>query len=267
MLLSDATQCRAILDAHAYSVFYCNKNLSNANAVTRDQNLMFGDSLLYHLQNFVTSPCVLFQHIDQITRKRSHQEGSILDLIISKDKEHITNIEYGAHLGKSDHLALKVTVNELIYPVELEPRSKFQYHKGDYQGIRNQLGRVSWSSLFEGKGINECWSIFKAKILELQDEFIPTTLLGTRHKPHWMDRTLVLALKEKKNAWRKYVFCRSSENFEQYKFVRNRTKSIILDAQRNFERKIAREAKVNPKSFWNYVGKKVHPKSCTILLM
>ena len=192
---------------------------------------------------------------------RSHQEGSILDLIISKDKEHITNIEYGAHLGKSDHLALKVTVNELIYPDELEPRSKFQYHKGDYQGIRNQLGRVSWSSLFEGKGVNECWSIFKAKILELQDEFIPTTPVGTRHKPHWMDRTVVLALKEKKNAWRKYVFCRSSENFEQYKSVRNRTKSIILDAQRNFERKIAREAKVNPKSFWNYVGKKVHPKS------
>ena len=74
-----------------------------------------------------------------------------------------------------------------------------------------------------------------------------------------MNRAVVMAWKQKKQAWRKYKFCRSDENFEQYKTVRNKLKSTVLAARRNFERKIALQAKSNPKSFWNYVRGKVQP--------
>ena len=87
---------------------------------------------------------------------------------------------------------------------------------------------------------------------QLQEEFIPTVLVGSYDKPKWMNRAVVMAWIQKKQAWRKYKFCRSDENFEQHKIVWNKLKSTVLRARRNFERKIALQAKSNPKSFWSY---------------
>ena len=203
----------------------------------------------------------LIQHIREITRMRSNSEGSILDLVITKEEDYVSDITYGTHLGRSDHLVLKITVCEMCNYVELEPSKRFQYHKGDYEGIREELGKISWSTIFAGKDISDCWSIFKAKLLELQEEFIPTIQDKPNDKPKWMNRSVVLALNEKKRAWKKYLFCKTNENFEQYKVVRNKLKSIVYEARLSFERKVAIEAKVNPKSFWKYVGRKIQPAS------
>ena len=158
----------------------------------------------------------LIQHIREMTRMRSNSEGSILDLVITKEEDYVSDIKYGTHLGRSDHLVLKITVCEMCNYVELEPSKRFQYHKGDYEGIREELGKISWSTIFAGKDISECWSIFKAKLLELQEEFIPTIQDKPNDKPKWMNRSVVLALNEKKRAWKKYLFCKTNENFEQY---------------------------------------------------
>ena len=96
-------------------------------------------------------------------------------------------------------------------------------------------------------------------MLDLQDEFIPLATVGTDSKPKWMDKSVFMALKDKKRAWNKYYYCRSVKNFENYKLVRNKLKMVISEARRNMEKKIALEVKVKPKSFWNYVAKKTKP--------
>ena len=196
-----------------------------------------------------------------MTRMRSNLEGSILDLMITKEEDYIMDIKYGTHLGRSHHLVLKITVCGMCNYVELEPSKRFQYHKGDYEGIREELWKISWTTLFAGKDLSEYWSMFKAKLQELQEEFIPTIQDKPNDKPKWMNRSVVLALNEKKRAWKKYLFCKTNENFEQYKVVRNKLKSTVQIARISFERKVATEAKVNPRSFWKYVGRKIQPAS------
>ena len=117
--------------------------------------------------------------------------------------------------------------------------------------------------IVEGKlkdgSVEDYWDTFKAIMLDLQDEFIPLVTVGPDSKPKWMDKNVVMALKDKKRAWNKYLFCRSVNNFETYKLLRNKLKSVILEPRRNMEKKIALEVKTRPKSFWNYSARKTKP--------
>ena len=50
----------------------------------------------------------LIQHVYEDTRVRKGQVSSLLDLVITRDEEVVTNIEYLSPLGKSDYLLLKI---------------------------------------------------------------------------------------------------------------------------------------------------------------
>ena len=201
----------------------------------------------------------LIQHVTEITRARNTGDGSMLDLVFSKDEEFINQIEFGPHLGKSDHLIIKIKVNELTEDTEIEPEVKFQYYKGDYRTMNCRLANYQWSDLFQDREIQECWNLFKTILLELQNELVPKTEVGKKNKPPWMNKDVVEAIRKKKGLWKKYLFCRTLDKFSQYKIARNKLKSVTIEARRNFEMKIATEVKDKPKSFWNYVGRKVKP--------
>ena len=202
------------------------------------------------LENF------LFQLIYENTRMRCGNEGNILDLVFTKEEGYVSAVEYGSHLGKSDHLVLQIILDELTVSCNVLTKKRFQYYKGNYEGMREKLSDIQWDELFVGKSIEACWELFKNILLDLQDEFVPLATMEHNQRPQWMDRSVALALKEKKSSWKKYYFCRSPENFERYKAKRNKLKSVIQDARRNLELKIADEVKEKPKAFWRYVSRK-----------
>ena len=168
----------------------------------------------------------------------------------------ISNIEIGNPLRKSDHLLMEVTVNEHIRKVLGPSRSKLQFHKGDYIGMREKLSGICWEEILKAQDVQGCWDTFKSI---MQNEFIPQVVVGPDSKPKWKDKTVVSALNDKKRAWKKYYFCRSVENFEKYKVLRNKVRIVIMEARRNMEKKIALEVKVKPTSLWNYVGRRTKP--------
>ena len=89
----------------------------------------FEDCFLDNISdNFLT------QHIKENTRMRTGTEGSILDLIFTKEEEYVFGLEFGPHLGNSDHIVLKVTLDEPTVNTGNNVREKFQYNKGDYAG-------------------------------------------------------------------------------------------------------------------------------------
>jgi endonuclease/exonuclease/phosphatase family metal-dependent hydrolase len=48
----------------------------------------------------------LTQQVDQITRRRTHEESSLLDLVFTNEDNMVEEISYNSPLGKSDHLCL-----------------------------------------------------------------------------------------------------------------------------------------------------------------
>ena len=211
----------------------------------------FEDCFLDNISdNFLT------QHIKENTRMRSGTVGSILDLIFTKEEEYVFGLEFGRHLGKSDHIVLKVTLDEPTVNTGNNVREKFQHNKGDYAGMIEKLKEVEWEEIFVGKQVEDCWILLKNRLLDLQDEFIPMVTVRQNQKPQWINKTVAMAIKSKKRCWNKYLFCRSEENFEKYQAQRNKLKTEIRKAKRELEVKIASEVKEKPKAFWNYVGNK-----------
>ena len=53
---------------------------------------------------------------------------------------------------------------------------------------------------------------------------------------------------------------RDSEHYKEYCKYRNQVRNLIKKARRNMEKDISREAKDNPKTFWNHVNNKTKTK-------
>ena len=68
-------------------------------------------------------------------------------------------------------------------------------------------------------------------------------------------------IKNKHRSWRKFMRNKQKETYLQYCKSRNRVRKITRNAQKSFERDIAKSIKSNPKKFWRYVKSKSKVKS------
>ncbi len=100
-------------------------------------------------ENFLT------QHVNQPTRYREQQTPSLLDLVIIDKEDIIENLEYEAPLGKSDHIVIRM--NLLIAPQDTTKQQHYNFNKGDYEAMREELGSIDWDSLLQDKPVDDTW--------------------------------------------------------------------------------------------------------------
>ena len=93
---------------------------------------------------------------------------SVLNIVISPQKEFVDNVKIHEPLGKSDHYRIHVH----IY-VKSESKNKKTYmrnfHKGNYQDMRKYLAELDWNNMLMNKTAIECWNILKYEIESIID--------------------------------------------------------------------------------------------------
>ena len=67
-------------------------------------------------------------------------------------------------------------------------------------------------------------------------------------------------MKSKHKNWNRYQKNRSNENWVNYIVARNKATSAVRKAKKEYEYRIAKEIKTNPKCFWNMVREKTKVK-------
>ena len=72
-----------------------------------------------------------------------------------------------------------------------------------------------------------------------------------------MDANTNAKVKSKDTAYQKFVHSRDKKDWNSYARIRNQARWETRKAKREFEKKIAKEAKINPKTFFNYARSKV----------
>ena len=86
----------------------------------------------------------------------------------------VTNLEHLTPLGYSDHEVLLwsyVCYNDPQIPTN---NSKtYNYFGGDYAASNDYFSTIDWDLLFDGNSISLNWNIFKEKIFEGCQTFIP----------------------------------------------------------------------------------------------
>jgi hypothetical protein len=89
-----------------------------------------------------------------------------------------------------------------------------------------------------------------------KSKFVPVGKAQSKKYPRWMNKAAKAARNQKSKMWIKYRNSRQYKDLVEYKKVQNKAVKEYRKAKRNFERKLAKDIKVNPKSFYAYVRSK-----------
>ena len=199
------------------------------------------------------------QHISEPTRGRGSDTPSTLDLVITKNDDVLEDLVIQAPLGKSDHAVIQGKLACQFTPKPIR-KTRYVYDKADFKRLKEMLPE-NWENELIGKGLNtnEMWCIFKDKLIHAIDECIPkkTIILNGRpRKGKKLDKRTLAKIKRKQRLWDTYIKTGSGQKYLEYCRLRNQVRAITRRVQKALERKVAKEAKKNPKKFWQFVSNK-----------
>ena len=190
----------------------------------------------------------LFQPVTLPTRARISTRSNILDLVMTNERGMVDSILHESPLGKSDH---SVLVIKFICYAELVniKRMKYYYDRGDYEGMRSKCKSINCDEVLSGDTIDEQWESLKAIIKMLEDEFIPHRMVGScnRHKGKIpLDEASVTKIKKKIYTVEKVYGDQDGLYYAEFCKARNQVRKMTRTFQKQFEMKLAAEAKSNP---------------------
>lgn len=200
----------------------------------------------------------LTQMVRNPTRVRKGFKPSLLDLVLVNDEQMISDIEHSCPCAKSDHEILTFSLYLNDNNTENDTGYVYNLGKGNYTQMRRDLENIDWTKMHD-LNVNDGWIYIKDKIQQSMQQNIPKSKTrnskDTKSKPIWFSNKLKKSVKKKYNLYRKYQETNSKSSFDRYIEIRNKCEKDVRDAKRDYEKRLARECKTNPKHFWKYVQK------------
>jgi len=98
------------------------------------------------------------------------------------------------------------------------------------------------------------------------DQFVPLGYSKSKKTPKWMNRNAKAAMKYKSRMWLRYRESKSYNDMLEYKIYESKAVKEYKNANKQFESKLARDIKTNPKRFYAYVRSKSKVKDSVGLL-
>ncbi len=201
----------------------------------------------------------LTQHITRPTRVRGTDTPHILDLILTDDERIIRDINYHSPLGKSDHAVLSFDI--LCYSkVQQYKKLKYFFDSANYEAMKRELASINWNEVLNtNTSVDGMWRSFIEVLSQQIDKHVQHRLMTCNRSERWsipMDNRLRAIIKKKHRLWTRYMENRSSLRRRAYCKVRNKVTKLTKHLQREFERKLAKDSKTNPKAVWKYIHSK-----------
>ena len=125
--------------------------------------------------------------------------------------------------------------------------------------MKTKLDHTDWGEILGTSTINHQWIGFKEYIKKIQDEFIPHRLVSNinRHKGKVpLNKESVKKIKKKHTLWKRYMETKEGKYYTEYCRARNQVHKLTRRTQKEFEMKLATEAKTNQKVVQTYMNSK-----------
>ena len=208
------------------------------------------------------------QLISSPTHHKPNCKSTLIDLILTKNPDIISNIKQNPPIGKSHHqvLTAQIKVTKNNQKIKNKPSQKIvkpNFDKADFDAINNTLLSENWDEILEKKNVNETWKYIKDKIDQAQHQFVPKKFINTskiRSSPVTLDDTLHFLLREKRYLFKTYKKYKTKTTLYNYNTARNRVSYKLKSMKISKESKIAKNIKQNPKAFYQYVASKTLKK-------
>jgi len=205
----------------------------------------------------------LHQHVTNPTRARANQCPGVLDLVLTNEENMLSDLQFMAPLGKSDHAVLSFELKCYTVVEEVTVMCR-QYHKGDFQKLRNELA-INWDSLLDPLSGDA-----EAQLLVLHDKLntacdscIPCIKrnLNPKHCRPPMNSDMRKLIRRKNRLWTRYIETKDTVKYKEYCMCRNKVRGITRTLRKEFEYQVALRAREEPKNFWNYANSKLKTRS------
>lgn len=210
---------------------------------------------LYTAMASIVSLFSLTQTVLEPTR-----ENHVLDLFFTNAPDKVLSTVVIP--GISDHEAVVCKMN-MSYQNTTATNSRriFNYAKANTDEIGAELDNyfVVFETLAESLSVQQLWSNFKDKFLELRDRHVPSSLLSKRRqrsKP-WFTKQLHALAQKRKRAYHHHLRNPSIQNFRKLKEIASQLKGATTAAKTAYFQSFQSRLQQNKKELWKYVkGKK-----------
>ena len=200
------------------------------------------------------------QHVLDFTRVRGMDQPSVLDLVLTREELEITNLEYCAPIGSSDHCMLT-----FWFDIEGsdgsgvgDQQQRRNFHKGDYAEATTMFETINWEEQLSTKGVDEAWALFLDQYQDVVNKTVPLyQQSGSRRKKKWVTGDVLHHTQKKEEAWKRLRKNKGSRGLRRiYNLARNSATNAVRKAKSEFEHKLACDIKTNPRAFYAYARSK-----------
>ena len=201
----------------------------------------------------------LYQHVTEPTRYRMGETPHILDVVLTNEEGMVRSLSYGPGIGMSDHLVL--TFDLLCYTLPPPPQLPFpNFHRADFRRLNNLLAETEWG-FSSVSSVQDDYNSFLHTLSLLSDQCIPRSRTKGRTKNIYMNQTALRLRKKKRALWHEYAQTRDVIAHARYIRSRNDLRRLTRDLRTQFESRLVRDIKDNPKAFWRYTNTRLKVKS------
>lgn len=164
------------------------------------------------------------QHVARCTRYRGTNKPSLLDLVFTRTKAEVDEIDYQHGLGLSDHIVMlfSISIEKLIQSCEKAPRCN--YRKANLVKARTMLKEINWKEEFKDRNVNQCYEKLIQVHQNIDEECVPWSKpRKSTNKSRWITKVVKSEIKKRTLAWKDYTNQPNEQNENLYKKQRNRT--------------------------------------------
>ena len=207
----------------------------------------------------------LYQHVKRPTHYRGEQTPTLIDLVLTNEEGMINNITHRAPIGRSHH---QVLCFEYIAYSENKAteQERYIYSKGDYDKIRDEVKKQNLTQKIATMDAKSAWNCLTDTCSKAAGNHIPKTTPGRQRQPKksppplWMNEKALKKVRKKHASFMRYMETKEGKDYRTYAQARNQAGDACKKAMKEYERSIAKNAKVNPKAFYAYVNSKLKTK-------
>lgn len=190
------------------------------------------------------------QHVNFPTRIRNAQQ-SLLDLLITNEKNLIFDIHQHAPLGKSDHVVFTAKTQFQVITQPTHKVYKRQFWKADYDAVNNSL-QQELHKVANQTNIDTFYEAINRSI----NKNIPIRPQKVNKQKPWLTKEVFKEIQLKRNLWHKYKISKTEDNYQRYQQQNNKTKACMVRARKTYEHNLL----TNDKQFYAYITRTLNSK-------
>ena len=148
----------------------------------------------------------------QCVHEATHTKNSILNLVLSKNADHIKNLKIASDslYCFSDHYPITFDVMVKCKRRELPKCIMYNYNRADWVSMISELRAIDWESQIDRLEPDLAWNNFKNILFEILDKHVLKFTVKTEFRSPWFDSECFQKCKEKES------YTRNLKVTEQY---------------------------------------------------